>query len=442
MTLQILCSGIVPATGLGDALQYLVGALLTHKNIPNSEITLSMPNIEHTKHIVAPALTIKEAKKIKLVPGLYEQVSLISLLKSMNNKNGPQISSLRLGRRGTLLPIDLPVPLAMLIYYGARPSLCRLLEGLRYDACLIGGHTIEAGAFTTYITTYNCARTITKGPLITFPISASCMGLREKAKLLRILKMSLNRLDMIFVRGKHSYNILAKIIKDDYRLDTALDSGFAIKLLYPSLSKSSQKTHKLVTGVIPRKDYFYTYNRIRLYVQYLKLLKCLIEDLTKKFDAEVLLIPHSLKSVEKAIDLSDESAVDDLVDILSDHVKEHVKVTKPLNVLDSLKIINSCDILITSRMHAGIIALAYGKPAMFFMPKEDIKVLDVLSTLGLDEKLYIVDSFNPREYGKLISITSDMVQNLSRETKVVEYAVNRHLPEAEKPVILMRKLLA
>jgi len=441
LSLKILYSGIVPATGLGDALQYLVGVLLAHKNIPNSEITLSMPNIEHTKHIIEPALTIKESKKITVVSGLYEQASLISLLKSMKYKSRPQIPSSRLGHKGILLSMDLPVPLATLIYYGVRPSLCRFLKGLRYDACLIGGHTIEAGAFTIYITTYNCARTITKGPLITFPISASSIGLRKKARLLRILKMSLNNLDMIFVRGKHSYSILAKIVKDDYRLDTALDSGFAIKLLYPSLSKFSQKTHKLVIGVTPRKDYFYTYGRTRLYTQYLKLLKCLIENLTKKFDAEVLLIPHSLKSVEEAIDLSDESAVDDLVHILSDHVKEDAKVTNPLNVLDSLKIINSCDILVTSRMHAGIIALAYGKPAIFFMPKEDIKVLDVLSTLGLDKDLYLVDSFNPREYEKLISITNHIIQNLSRETKVVKYAVNRHLPEVKKPVILMRKLL-
>ena len=69
--------------------------------------------------------------------------------------------------------------------------------------------------------------------------------------------------------------------------------------------------------------------------------------------------------------------------------------------MNSLSIVNSCDFLVISGMHAGIIALAYGKPSVFFMPKDDIKVRDVLSHLGLDEELFLVDLFNPGEYEKL-----------------------------------------
>ena len=85
--------------------------------------------------------------------------------------------------------------MAIFIYSSIRPLVCKLREP-RYDAGLIVGHTIEAGAFTLHVTTYNCTRAVTRGPLITFPISASLIGLKACTKFLRILTMSLNKINM------------------------------------------------------------------------------------------------------------------------------------------------------------------------------------------------------------------------------------------------------
>lgn len=42
-------------------------------------------------------------------------------------------------------------------------------------------------------------------------------------------------------------------------------------------------------------------------------------------------------------------------------------------------------------MHTSIIALAYIKPTIFLMPKDDVKVLDMVSYLGLEMERYITD---------------------------------------------------
>jgi len=56
----------------------------------------------------------------------------------------------------------------------------------------------------------------------------------------------------------------------------------------------------------------------------------------------------------------------------------------------------SVDLLVTSRMHAGITAMGAGVPALFLLPSEDVKVLDILSFLNLEADDFIIDIFNPK----------------------------------------------
>jgi len=78
-----------------------------------------------------------------------------------------------------------------------------------------------------------------------------------------------------------------------------------------------------------------------------------------------------------------------------------------------VRVLSFCDVVITSRMYVNIIALAYGKLVLFFMPKNDVKMLDVLSYLNLDEKHYVIDGFNPKEYEKPIPTMMQVLENLS-----------------------------
>jgi len=281
---------------------------------------------------------------------------------------------------------------------------------------------------------------LSKAPLVTYPISASSLGLKQQEKHLEKLRRSLSRLDVVFVRGRHSYNALSTLI-DPRKLLMALDSGFGIRLLYEN-PEAVYKTDKLTICITPRKDYFYFYHlRGETYVKYLSSLKQLVEVLNR-LGAEILLVPQTLKSPIDMQNITDEDAVSDLLKLFDEQTKKSMRVVKPRTVLDSARAFCSCDIVVTSRMHAGIIALAYGKPVVFFMPRDDVKMLDVLSYLGLDEKRYVVDSFNPKEYERLIPTVIDLLQNLTRESRMIEYAVNKHLLDVEKPVKLLKKLIS
>jgi len=452
---QILLAGAVSPRGLGDALQYLIGAFLASKHIPEAELKVFVPAA--TSDFVSECLSA--GKKVKISPGLQEVSAITSITRKTARINSSLLKreffeKLEVGtyvdfprRSGKVLsPLGTIVELLYRIYYEsnvgifyARPALCRLFNSLSYDGGLIGGHTIETSAFFEYLIVYNCARSIVKGPLVTYPISASSLGLKRCEKHLEKLRRSLNRLDVIFVRGKHSYNTLSTLIDPD-KLLVALDSGFGIRLLYEN-PRAIYKTGELTACIVPRKDCFYFYGlKGETYAKYLRSLKQLIEVLNR-LDAEVLLVPQTLKSPIDTQNITDEDAISDLLKLF-DERKKSIRVVKPRTVLDSASAFCSCDIVVTSRMHAGIVALAYGKPIVFFMPREDVKMLDVLSYLGLDEKRYVVNSFNPKEYERLIPTVTDLLQDLTRESRAIGCAVNKHLPDVEKPAKLMKKLIS
>jgi len=453
---RILLAGVVSPRGLGDALQYLVGAFLAFKQIPEAELEVFAPAT--TSDFVSECSNI--GKRVKILPGLQEVSAITSIIRKTARMNSSILKReffekfevdtyadfpRYLGK--VLLPLKTIAKFLYGVYYEngvsifyVRPALCRLFMGSNYDGGFIGGHTIEASAFFDYLTVYNCARSIVKGPLVTYPISASSLGLRRREKHLEKLRRSLSRLDAIFVRGKHSYDILSTLIDPD-KLLMALDSGFGIRLLYENPG-AVYKTSELTVCIVPRKDYFYVYDLgEEIYAKYLSSLKQLIEVLNH-LGAEILLVPHTLKSPIDTQNITDEDAVSDLLKFFDERTKKSIKVVKPRIVLASARAFCSCDIVITSRVHAGIIALAYGKPVVFFMPRDDVKMLDVLSYLGLNEKRYVVDSFNPKEYERLIPTVMDLLQNLTKESRIIEYAVGKRLLEVEKPAKLMKKLIS
>jgi len=444
--MQLLLTGLVPASGLGDALQYSVSAFLILKSFPHVKLDLAIPDAQPGHCHLLPTLLTE--KRIRLISGLQDQslpfpINILkdvkgrARLKSRNDKRlylhapqheRPHSNMLKILAR---VIFEKYCTSHISVFY-IRPSLCRFLNGLKFDGGFIGGHTITVPIFD-YMIVYNCAKAITKGPLITFPISTSAIALRRHTKHLNMIKKSLNLLDAVFVRGKYSFKMLTRFV-DKNRVFMALDSGFGVKLVYKDPAKAYKKTREYVIGIVPRRDYFASYRLKEVYVEYLKALKYLLEGFSNNFDSEILLMPHAIPS--------DEYTISDLMKILNSNVKKCVKVMRPFNVLDSIKIVNSCDVLITSRMHAGIIALAYGKPTVFFMPKEDTKVLDVLSYLGLDEELYMIDSFDPREYEKLFQSVKQVLEDLTQEANAVKKCVDKHVLDVEKPIKLMQKLLA
>jgi polysaccharide pyruvyl transferase WcaK-like protein len=445
MVMKILVASVVTPNGLGDELQNIVGAVLITKHFSNAKVDMLIP----TGSLNAPLTPIPSSSSIRILQGFHERTDVFTIFRmfvgsGVTKQKPKKVAS---PEYNTTLSKNLVSELKDLVYKRyyentimatyVRPAVGRFIDGLKYDGGFIAGHTLEYAAFFDDLITYNCARFVVKGPLIIYPISVSLIGLKHRERYLKALRKALQRFDVIFVRGRYSYDILTKFV-DPSRLFVTLDSGFGIRILAENPGNFVRR-RSLVVCIVPRSDYFYFYNLGQLYPRYLLALKHLIRVLISEFDVEIWLVPHTVKSSTR---LGDEYAIHDLLGILDESLRRNIETKAPQNIFDSARIFNSCDMIVTSRMHAGIVSLAYGKPTLFFMPRDDVKVLDVLSYLGLSEERYIIDSFNPREYDKLPGMVKDILFNLSRETKTIEFTIGRHLPDIEKPVILAKKLLS
>lgn len=154
----------------------------------------------------------------------------------------------------------------------------------------------------------------------------------------------------------------------------------------------------------------------------------------------VVILPHTLKLLGSS-GLDDESAVADLFGLLDEDARKRVVVYRPKTIAEDIEIMQSLDMLITSRMHAGIVALAYGKPALFFMPKDDVKFLDILGMLDLDVDAFAVDAFDLKEHEKLFAKVEYILDNLSKMSSHIENQVNSLLPTVKKPIEFAKKLI-
>jgi len=178
---RILLAGVTDPSGLGDELQYVIGATLIMKNLSITKVDLFIP----TASLNTPLTLIPNSSNIRILQGLLERTSIANILrKFISGDIAKQISQESVPLKYyTETSKNLVHKLKELIfkrYYEnaivatyVRPAVERFIDGLNYDGGFIGGHTIEYSAFFDYLLTYSCARTIVKGPLITYPISVS-----------------------------------------------------------------------------------------------------------------------------------------------------------------------------------------------------------------------------------------------------------------------------
>jgi len=120
-----------------------------------------------------------------------------------------------------------------------------------------------------------------------------------------------------------------------------------------------------------------------------------------------------------------------------------IQVVKPNNLFDTFKLYGSADLVISSFMHGGITALSLGVPALFVLPRADIKVLDVLSFIGLDTDSFFIDAFNANSLRteNILRKVGKILENLEYYKKTVESVVNRAMPTVELPVKTLANLL-
>jgi polysaccharide pyruvyl transferase WcaK-like protein len=330
-----------------------------------------------------------------------------------------------------------------------------IMKSYSFDGSIFGGHTI-CGRIYSYIYKYEAFHSAKKTHSVTAPISISKHALAQYSnetsayktlKMIKRLKQSLQKFDFIYVRGPYSLRILRDYLGvDEEKIGTALDTGFGAKLLFPEIkagASQQRKTPRII--IIPRKDYFYYfYRKEGAYKLYLESLAKLILWISKNFDAEICLSPQTIS--EKHDVLSSEAAVTDLCSVLEKYSVrslDGLKVFKPKNLINAYSFYSSSDLVISSYMHGGIMALSLGIPAFFILPSMETKVLDVLSFLGLDVKSFFMDMFHADSLKSevLVNSTRDLLENIRRYRIITELAVNRALPTVEAPVRTLVDLL-
>lgn len=446
-------AGVVTPRGLGDALQYCVTVKLLQKFFHEAEITFLCPDLK-SGFFVFKDLNLNVylldlgpvGKEYVLFRCLLHQSFLHKSTLKREEKSQSQSSNEKANMLLRIIRVIKRKPEKYITPYVIDKYVNSFfMKSFSFDASIFGGHTICD--FYPYIYEYEALRSATEGPMVTSPISISKLALEhyeqknskfKKTIMLKKLRHSLQKFDFIYTRGLYSLKILRDYLSiDERKIAMALDGGFGAKLIYPGIKSSETLKKKLKILFIPRKNYFYVYKREDLYKLYLISLVELILWLSKNFDVEVYLTSQTIDVKYNVI--GSQAAVNDLLSILKKHDNKHLKYlksVKPEGLVNACKLSSSMDLVITSYMHGGIMALSLGVPAFFILPSADIKVLDVLSFLGLDVNSFLIDAFaaNLLKTENFVNKIGKVVQNLKFHKKSLEHTIKRTLPTIELPV--------
>jgi hypothetical protein len=437
---KIVIAGVSPPSLLGDLLQYYVLFNLLRSQLPQTNIDIICP------HCPDGQIDINAHEKLHAINLNLNHVSLVKHYL-------PQ-------RTVSTKTNDLPVeqfhmlgsnPKALIgnrIYnsYILARTFGSAIAGsmFSFDGGLLSGHTMcDYHHFLQYV----LLPSIVKGPLVTAPISVSEEALKhisaEHRGFNSILRRALESFDFIFLRGTYSLNVLRdEIGVNEEKLGIALDSGFGLKLLQPKpCGTRDLHIDRLKVVIIPRKDYFFSFKRQGLYRYYLKSLVNLIIRLNDLHsDLQICLCSQTTLDNQ----LSDQAAIRDLMHMLSNS-QEATKVPCPMVIPpttlgDAYDVFSSADLVITSRLHGGILALNSAVPTFFLLPSGDVKTLDVLSYLHLDSDVYSVDVFSMASLRSLSEKAEHLLSMGNFHKQIIAKSIDKALPTLQDPIKRLNEL--
>ena len=286
------------------------------------------------------------------------------------------------------------------------------------DFVVFGGHTywVFNPIFTAL---YNSFRYKAE-KMIAFPLSVSVFGLNRYGYHELIRQKVLNNMgkfDYIYTRGRFSYKILKSFGINEERLGIALDPAFYIRKVFPhGINKNRSK---LRVSVTPRKDMFINKED---YLQYASNLLNFIIRLRREFDIEIYLTSLAFDA--------DYEAIKDIMHNLKLFTDLEFQVVKFTSLKDALQFYNTIDIMITSRLHDGILGISASKPVIFIFP-HDSKILDVLSMLGPEFKFNWIYPNDPHMSVRLLQNVKYLIGNYKSFKKELENRIEKLIPTTE-----------
>lgn len=439
----MIVAGVISMTFIGDALQCCITTKMVSREIPLSDITFICSDSQElaASELLHPSIRLVNSYGTLILKQLLGS-NIFNRLANGQQKNVTH----KTANKEVTFRTSLAKTLVNNCYsswkfnrYVTSP-VCRTF--FSFDAGILSGHTIT-GDFSSFNIQYNYLRSVVpRGPVVTSPISLSRLSLeycqnKDRYKL-KNLRKSLEELDFIFVRGPYSQRILKEEFNISDKVAIALDNGFGLRSFYPDARLTGLlKKRALKIIIFPRKEFFEFYNKMELYKPYLESLVGLIEWLIKRYDAEIHLalqvtdnhVGRRLSGIDDVLTLFEKRSLE------SNQFLKHLQIFQPSNVLDAFQFYSSADVIVSSYMHGGIMALSAGVPSIFIAPLNDIKILDILATLGLNSDSFLIDMFDNQVLTatNFIEKTSNVIENLESYRDTIKNTVDRLLPSIDLP---------
>lgn len=421
--------GLVEAAGLGDLVQYLTATLLVRMHI-KAKVYLSIPQVLLAKVLLRGCLNSDNIELHKCI---------CSGLRLTGKKSLHIYGQHHAFASHTCVATFIDRILKNRLYIEMlNPAITKMRSRRKYDFGVLGGHSVDEnavvkGGFLSALMFYNVARSISTGPLITFPISITPKVLELPDKYVNMFKRALGKLDAVFVRGYASLDTIRRMDRNIH-VFTAPDSTLALNMFFNAYSDGERDRDKIRVVIVPRKEYFVTFSILDRYKVYILQLAKAIRNLWEKFDSEIVLLSHYIGFS------SDFTAIRDLIKALG-RLSSRVRICIPKSLLEDIRIISSADIIITGRLHAGLIGMSYGKAVLFTLPAFDVRLRDVFSLLNLDIESYLIDIHSRDSLGDMLSKLLEMVNCLKYYSHKISRAVHKAMSYTAIPAITILKLM-
>lgn len=318
------------------------------------------------------------------------------------------------------------------------------------DFAIILGHTLEKSLMSRYLTSYFYPKFVLKKPTIIFPFSVSQLGLEESAKRnVTLIKMILRRIDMLFLREERSYKYLIRMIGARKNLFQAADPAFLLSETSRSnvtskIRKSGIDIKKPSIAVALRSDYFLTYAQrygSAKFTLFLKKIAKLLDRLVLNFDAFIYFVPMTINPNGRAGARDDLYCSKECFRYMKNRKKAYIINTLRLNAYEIKTLLGLMDFLITTRLHAGILATSKYVPTLMILPANDNKAIGVAERLGIKENFIDLDYAIRAELEQLCLKVSEAIGNRDEIRERLKMTIPREQELAAIPMTVLKRIM-
>ncbi|UCE96575.1 MAG: polysaccharide pyruvyl transferase family protein [Candidatus Bathyarchaeota archaeon] len=313
------------------------------------------------------------------------------------------------------------------------------------DYVVVLGHTLEKSLMKRYTTSYYYPKFVLKKPTVIFPFSVSHLGLKESpGREVFLMKMILRRIDALFLREERSYKYLGRMIGTMKNLFPVADMAFLLSEapLETVISKIRRSGVDLKTpsiAVALRPDYFLTYKKrfgLRKLSFFLKKVAKLLDRLISDFKAFVYFVPMVVEPGSTKI-ADDLYCSKECIRNMKNRERAYIIDTPCLSAYEMKTLLGLMDFLITTRLHAGILAMSKQVPTLMILPTDDNKGIGLSERLGTEEYFIDLDYAIDTDLDKFYHEVSNAIRN--RET--IREQLKISIPKEQKLASSTMKIL-